>query len=116
MHELAVVQSMLDVVLEHARQGKAQRVQSIVLKIGELRDLVDEYIQSYFDYLSKDTLAAGANLKIERLPVVFLCEDCGNRFPVRLQEVVRIACPRCGGEKVNLVSGREFYIDHLEVI
>jgi hydrogenase nickel incorporation protein HypA/HybF len=116
MHELAIVQSMLDIVLEHARQGKAQRVQSIGLKIGELRDLVDEYMQSYFDYLSKDTIAAGAILKIERLPVIFLCEACGNKFPVRLQEVERITCPHCGDEKVNLFSGREFYIDHLEVI
>lgn len=116
MHELAVVQSMLDIVLEHARQGGAQKVQGIGLKIGELRDFVDEFIQSYFDFLSRDTIAAGAILKIERLPVIFQCEACGNKFPVRLQEIERVACSRCGGEKVNLISGREFYVDHLEVI
>lgn len=116
MHELAVIQSMLDIVLEHARQGKAQKVKSVGLKVGELRDFVDEFMQSYFAYLSKDTLADGAILKIERLPVVFQCDVCGNKFPIRMQEVEGIACAQCGGEKVTLVSGREFYIDHLEVI
>lgn len=115
MHELAVVQSVLDIALEHARQGDAQKVLSIWLKIGELRDFVDEFMQAYFAYLSKDTVAAGAILKIERLPVTFLCDACGHKFSARLQEVERIACSQCGGDKVNLVSGREFYIDHLEV-
>jgi hydrogenase nickel incorporation protein HypA/HybF len=116
MHELAVVQSMLEVVLEHARAAEAQKVQVIGLKIGALRDLVDTWIQSYFDYLSKDTLAAGAILRIERLPVVFQCEACRGSFPVKMEEVEGIACPHCGDRNVKLISGREFTIDHLEVI
>jgi len=116
MHELSVMQNILDIVLEHAREHKVEKVLNIGLKIGELSDLVNEWMQSYFDYLSKDTIAAGAKLTIERLPAIFQCADCGNAFQVRLQEVARISCSQCGGEKVALVSGREFYVDHIEVI
>ncbi len=116
MHELSVMQSILDIVLEHARENKAEKVLNIGLQIGELTDLIDEWMQKYFDYLSKDTIAAGARLTIDRSPAIFKCEDCGNAFHVKLQEVDRITCSQCGGERVTLISGRDFYVDHIEVV
>lgn len=116
MHELSVVNSILKVVLKHATINGVERVVAVGLRIGELSDLVDEWVQHYFDYLSKDTIAAGATLRIERLPVVFRCENCCEDFSVQVKEVRKFICPACGGEKVTLVSGREFYIKNIEVI
>ena len=116
MHELSVVDSILKVVLKHAALNKVEKVVGVGLRIGELSDLVDEWVQHYFDYLSKDTVAAGAVLKIERSPVIFRCEKCKGEFNVNPREVEKIACPSCGGEQVAFVSGREFYIKDIEVI
>jgi len=116
MHELAITEGILKVVLRHAATSGAGRVVSVSLRIGELSDLADEWLQRYFDYLSRDTIAAGAGIRIERIPVVFRCEECGNTFPVKLRETKDIVCPACDRKKVVLVSGREFVVQQIEVI
>jgi hydrogenase nickel incorporation protein HypA/HybF len=116
MHELAVTESILNIVLKNAKASQAKKVVSVGLRIGEMTDLQDEWVQRYFDYLSKSTIAEGAALKIERSPVVFRCHDCGEPFKVNIHEIKDFACPKCGGEKVSFVSGREFIIKDLEVL
>jgi hydrogenase nickel incorporation protein HypA/HybF len=116
MHELPITENILKVVLKHAQADGAQKVVCVHLRIGELSDLIDEWLQRYFDYLSKGTPAEGAALRIERSPVIFRCENCGESFPVKMREVRDIVCPGCGGGKATFVSGREFFIKHIEVI
>jgi hydrogenase nickel incorporation protein HypA/HybF len=116
MHELAVTESILKIVVKHAKTNNANKVVRINLRIGEMTDFIGEYIQHYFDYLSKDTIAEGAMLVIEQSPVVFHCTDCDMTFQVSLKDSGKIVCPRCGGVKMTLVSGREFYIQHIEVM
>jgi len=116
MHELPVTESILRIVLRHAEEAKAGKVVSVSLRIGELSDVIDEWLQRYFDYLSKGTLAEGAELRVERMPVVFRCEVCGDSFQVNIREVKDVVCPACGGGKATFVSGREFFIKAIEVI
>lgn len=114
MHELPVTQSILDIVLKHARMNQVRRVHSIRLAIGEMSDLQDEWIQKYFDHISKDTLAQGARLVIERIPVVFRCNACGRESRVETGQMKDFACPGCDGREFALVSGREYYIRDME--
>jgi len=87
MHELQVTESILSIVLKHAEANRVNKVVAIHLKIGELSDLENEWIQHYFDYLSKDTKAEGAKLKIERTPVVLRCNKCSNSFEVNIKQM-----------------------------
>jgi hydrogenase nickel incorporation protein HypA/HybF len=114
VHELPVTQSILEVVLRHAAMHQVRKVHSISLAVGEMSDLEDDWIQKYFDYISKGTLAEGAKLKIERVPVVFRCKACSEEFPANIREDRDIACPSCGGCDLDLVSGREYYIRNME--
>ena len=116
MHELAVTESILNIVVKHAAASQAQKVLSISLKIGEFTDLIGDWMQHYFDYLSRDTIADGAVLNIERAPVVFQCKECKISFPVSVRDSGKIGCTQCGSTNVMLISGREFYIQHIEVI
>jgi hydrogenase nickel incorporation protein HypA/HybF len=115
MHELSVTESILNIVIKHAQENKAEKVLTIGLKIGEMSELVGECIQHYFDYLSKGTIAEGAVLEIERAPIIFACTDCKNTFQVSLSETKDFTCPECHGAKVTLVSGREFYIKDITI-
>ena len=115
MHELSVTESILNIVLKHARTNGAAKVLTIGLRIGELSELVGECIQHYFDYLSKGTIAEGAVLEIERSPVVFECTECKCAFQVSLSETKDFTCPTCHGAKITLVSGREFYIKDITI-
>jgi hydrogenase nickel incorporation protein HypA/HybF len=116
MHELQVTESILNIVLKHAEGNQVNSVVAIHLRIGELSDLEDEWIQHYFDYLSKDTIAKGAKLVIEKAPVVLECAECMHKFEISKNEIKDIECPECGNSKCNLVSGREYYIKNMEVM
>jgi hydrogenase nickel incorporation protein HypA/HybF len=116
MHELAVTESLLQVVLRHARDSGAERVVSVNVRLGELSDLVNEWVQRYFDHLSRDTIAAGAVIRIERTPVTFRCGACGEVFPAdpRTREAIR--CPLCSSAEMTLASGRECFVQQIEVV
>jgi hydrogenase nickel incorporation protein HypA/HybF len=116
MHELAVTESLLQVVLRHARAGGASKVLSVGVRIGEVSDLVDEWVRRYFDHLSRGTIAEGAVVRIERAPAMFRCGACGHNFPAdpRTREAIR--CPRCESEETALVSGREYLVQQIEVL
>ena len=115
MHELPVTEQILSIVLKHAEKNQVNRVVSITLTVGELSELEDEWIQHYFDYLSKDTIAAGAKLKIERMPIVIRCNKCGRSESISKEQLGQVTCPKCGDSgDFSLVSGRENYIKEME--
>ena len=112
MHELAVTQSMLDIVRRHAEQAHAKRVLSIRLVVGELSSIVDDSVQFYFDYLGQNTIAEGAKLVFERLPVKLGCGGCGHQWHPTSADWT---CPACGVAQARPVAGMEFYVDSIEV-
>jgi len=115
MHELPVTESILKVILKHAAANHVNKVVSIRLEIGKLCDLEDEWIQKYFDHLSKGTIAEGAVLKIDRMPVVMMCGACSKPYEVDVEAMKEMACPRCGEAGGTLLSGKEYYIKDMEV-
>lgn len=112
MHELAITQSILDIAQKAAAEHQVKRVREVRIKLGEYSGVVPECIQYYFDLISKGTVAEGAALKMERLPIVMRCEQCG--WEGRIDKY-HIQCPACGGIRLKLLQGREFYVESLEV-
>jgi hydrogenase nickel incorporation protein HypA/HybF len=116
MHELAVTKSILRLVLNTAQQKKAKRIQAIYLTVGEMRNLEQDWIQRYFDYISKDTIAEGAHIVVTKVPVVFGCRLCGKEFTANLHEDKKLLCSYCGGFEYSLLSGRELLVEKMEVV
>ena len=112
MHELSVTEELLNITLEHARKANAQRILKIHLVIGDLTGFVGENIQFYFEMLSKGTNAEKASLSISRIPARARCRQCQNEFTL---EEMNWVCPRCGGFIEDILSGREFYVESIEV-
>lgn len=114
MHELPVTESILKIVLKHAQINSVRQVVAIHLQIGKLSDLEDEWIQRYFDYLSKGTVAEGAKLKIERMPIMMQCSACSTSYEADAAKMIDLVCPNCGEKNSTLLSGREYYIKDME--
>ena len=115
MHELSVTQSILEIALDYASRGQAAKIVEIHLQIGEVSDFHDEWIQRYFDFVSKGTIAEGAKLHISRVPARMQCEKCSFIFP--LDKITwNTQCPSCQSKETRLLSGREFRVESLEVI
>lgn len=116
MHELPVVKSIFDMCVKHATANNAKRIISVKLRVGEISDLQDEWIQRYFDYLSKGTFVEGAKLVIERVPLVLKCRECSESFVVNVREIRQVECPHCKGTRFAYVSGREYSVESMEVV
>jgi hydrogenase nickel incorporation protein HypA/HybF len=115
MHELAVTKSILKPALDHTAQHSGNEIIAIHLAIGEMRNLEEDWIQRYFDYISKGTQAEKAVIKVRKIPVVFLCKDCGQQFTANIKEDRKILCSHCGSFEYDLMTGRELIVEQLEV-
>lgn len=112
MHELAITQSALDIALRYGTQENATRITDLYLKIGALSSIIDESVQFYWDIISRDTLAEGATLHFERVPMQMVCFDCGESYR---PEPGTLACPRCGGSHVQVAGGDEFRLESIGI-
>lgn len=113
MHELAATEALLAVALEAAREAGGRRIGAIDVVVGELTSIVDDSVAFYFEILSRDTPAAGAQLRFRREPAVGRCQACGAEFPVT-PPLVRW-CPKCESADLRVEGGRAFYISSIEV-
>ena len=114
MHELPVTRSILGIVLRHAETQGVSRVLTIDLSIGALSDLEAEWLQDYFDHLSKGTPAEGAKLRVRRSPLTFLCEPCSREYTATREELETSSCPRCGSREAGIVSGTAYTVESME--
>ncbi len=112
MHELGILQEMLDIVLEQARQNSATRVHGVRLKVGDLSGVVPEALQFAFDVVTRGTLAEGATLELIPVPVTCYCGRCERIFspdgPVH-------RCPECGSLEAHTVAGEELLLESIEM-
>ena len=112
MHELPITESLLEIALRHAEKAGAERITRLNMVIGELSSIVDDSVQFYWDIVSKDTIAEGAELHFERVDGTLRCLGCGHTFPLNHRD---FACPACGEKKVVAVGGDYFRLDSIEI-
>ena len=111
MHEMAIAQSLLDIVLQHAARQPG-RVTRVKLQVGQMTQVVPEALEFGFQALAQGTAAEKATLEIEIIPLSVHCEGCGQ---TAFLETYRFLCPKCQSPQVKLLTGRELAVEYLEV-
>ena len=112
MHEESIVESLLALALEEAEKAKASKILGIYLVVGELSGVLEEAVELYFSFLSRNTIASEAKLFFTRIPAQLRCRNCNTIFsPERLD----LQCPNCKEHQVEIIGGRELYIESMEV-
>lgn len=112
MHELSVTQGIMQIVEAEAKKNNVKKVLSIKLMVGQLSGVMPQLIQDYFELIAMGTVVEGAKLVIERVPATIECLECKE---VSAIDRMRLRCPKCNGIEVKIVTGKEFYIDSMEV-
>jgi hydrogenase nickel incorporation protein HypA/HybF len=112
MHEQSIVEYLLALALKNAEKAKASKILRIYLVVGELSGVLEEAVNFYFGFLSRDTIAAQASLFFMHTPAQLRCRNCNTVF---LPERLDFHCPNCKEQQVEIISGRELYIDSMEV-
>lgn len=112
MHELAITESLIDLINREAKDKGFQKVLTISLRVGEYSGLVPDCIQEFFPIAAKGTFAEGAALDIRSVPAAFRCQECGYEGPVSRKAA---CCPDCGSTAIRMTAGREFFVESLKV-
>lgn len=114
MHELAIAESIVDVVTARAAECKAQRVSRVRLRIGEATSIVhDSLIFSFEMVASFDPVLTGAQLVIDSVPHRARCRHCEQEFAV-IHFIAQ--CPTCETWDTDIISGTEFQVLEMEII
>lgn len=108
MHELAIAESIIGILKEQTKG----RVNSVKLRIGEMAGVVPSALEFSFQIASKGTMAEGAALYIEHVPITAKCDDCSKVFQIK---GYCFECASCGGGNFKLTAGRELLIEEIDV-
>lgn len=110
MHELGVVIEVVETVEKFAADNQVEKIEALVLQIGELSSMIPQYIKAVFPAAADGTLLQDTELLIEVIPGNALCRECNKVFNVMAGKG---ACPLCGGRSMELLSGKEFNIKEI---
>ena len=112
MHEYHIVEGIIKQILEKAKSSNAKKITSVTLILGELSGFKEDSIRIYFDNLAKENILEGARLVIKSAKSNLKCQSCGRIFE---HQKSNFNCPKCHGLGILTNSGKEFYIDNIEI-
>jgi hydrogenase nickel incorporation protein HypA/HybF len=111
MHELAIAQELTSIVLETAEKENLAVVSRVNVIFGRMIQIVPEIFEFAFRESVRESIAGEALLSIKILPVRIRCHECeeeteaGDMF---------FACSKCGSRNIEIIQGKEIYIESIE--
>ena len=113
MHELGIVFYIIRDVKKVAEENGVGKVSAVVMDIGEVSTIVPEYLTDCWRWAAdKEEMLRGCELKVNIIPAVTHCDDCGAEYGT-VEHGKK--SPRCGGEHTWLLRGNEVEIRSIEV-
>ncbi len=111
MHELSLIQALIDMVVKSAIENNIKKVTKVQLVVGEYYGALPETLEFAFAILTEGTVCAGSELAIEKRTLLLKCRECAYEFR---PEGYLYSCPNCTAVNAALVKGRELYVDYYE--
>jgi len=112
MHEMAIAESVVKIVEDHARKAGSDKVTLVRLEIGMLSHVEVPALRFGFEAVSKGSIVEGATLEIDHVPGTAWCHDCMGTVDIRR---LGDACPTCGSYKLQVNGGEEMRVKDMEV-
>ena len=109
MHELALSRAILDIGL---RACDGRQVTSVTVDVGALRQVVAPSLVQCWRFVTADTPLAGSRLVVNEIEAVIECDTCGACTQLVQPYMV---CGSCGGQQVDVITGREFTLRSIDV-
>lgn len=112
MHEVSIMENTLEIALKNAQAQGATKINHLKMKIGELSGVVAEALEFAFDVITQNTIAQGATLEIETIPVKCYCHSCQIEFK---PDNWFYECPQCHQLTSTILQGKEIELSSLEI-
>jgi len=110
LHELGVVFEVVKTVQNFAQKNQLEKIDTLVLQIGELSSMIPKYIKECYPAAADGTILQDTKLEIEVLPGNGRCKQCDLVFNLIENNG---ACPHCASKDFELLSGKEFMIKEI---
>ena len=108
MRERQFAKAAFDSVIQ---KSNGARVVQIQIAIGEISELDHSLMQQHWDKLSRGTSLEHAPIRFRLITAEAQCMLCFKKYyPVN----GTIHCPNCGSFGAKILSGEEFYVEHIE--
>ena len=104
MHELSLVNSIINIVNDYKIKHKFQKVSSLTLSFGELSCVNEESLKFAFDVLTENTFLQNCNLVFKKIPPKIFCNKCEKESVVK-DDFSK--CPLCDNNNIFLSGGME---------
>lgn len=110
MRNKQLTKAVFDNVL---RKADAARITKIHFAVGEMSEPGVDEIEQQWNELSKGTRLEQVQLHFRLITAEVQCMACFKKYhPVS----GIIHCPNCGSFGAKILSGEEFYVEHIETI
>lgn len=110
MHELSIVNSLIELCEENAKNNNANIIKEVHVKIGRLSGVEVELFKRTFDTFKEDSLCKNSTLLVHLQDVIIKCQECQSQDV--LKENIFI-CPKCGSKDLKIIDGEELYLMRL---
>ena len=104
MHEVVVARAIISSIKKECKINKIKFLKIVKVEIGELRNVVPEYLETAYRLGVKNTGLKASRLKIKIMPSRMSCSACGALVKNGSN------CPKCRGVQVEIVSGLQLKI------
>lgn len=116
MHELSIVQNIVETADAIVKERDLKNVKFIVLSIGENTGIMPRYVNMYYKEVCEGTSIEGSEIRIEEIPTECFCKDCGEVFyPMRKNHHAsnHYHCPKCHSDDLEILRGNELTIKEI---
>ena len=113
MHEVHLVQAIIETVEKQAAAQKAKRVTLVKIRCNALTSHSGDHVRFSFDIVKKDRpLVKDAELKLNEVEPLLRCKKCNHQFHGHhLPDV----CPKCGSLEVLAVNPTDMVLEGFEI-
>ncbi len=110
MHEMAIAESILEVVEQAARTQQCTRVTEIRLEIGALAGIELSALHFGLDVVLARSMAKDARVEIDTIAGEGWCMCCAQAVPL---QALHDPCCCCGGHQIQPVKGTEMRVKEI---
>ena len=112
MHEVALAEGVLRIVMDAARSNAASRVHTVWVELGALAHVEPDALTFCFDAVTRGSIAEGARLDVARTAGIAWCMRCSVQVPLaKLGD----ACPHCGSYQLQVLHGDEMRVKEIGI-
>jgi hydrogenase nickel incorporation protein HypA/HybF len=112
MHEMSIVEALLESVRVEVSPYPGARVQIVRVRVGGLRQVEPVMLTFCYNAAVRDTPLEGSRLEVQLVEAAARCGVCSLTFPI---EESWFECPRCRSTDAELLAGDELLLAHIEI-